>query len=82
MHEAIILHAILYARGNRSPKSREEHRVRVSEKRVLGKIFGLLNKAYLKVKIEELETNFKIKNIRDLYRDINVFKKVSSLELL
>jgi len=33
------------------------------------------NKAYLKVKIEELETNSKIKNIRDLYRDINEFKK-------
>jgi len=33
------------------------------------------NKAYLKAKIEELETNSKIKNIRDLYRDINDFKK-------
>jgi len=32
-------------------------------------------KAYLKAKIEELETNIKIKNIRDLYRDINDFKK-------
>ena len=32
-------------------------------------------KAYLKAKIEELETNFKIKNIRDLYRGINDFKK-------
>ena len=32
-------------------------------------------KAYLKAKIEELETNSKIKNIRDLYRDINKFKK-------
>jgi len=31
--------------------------------------------AYLKAKIEELETNSKIKNIRDLYRGINEFKK-------
>jgi len=32
-------------------------------------------KAYLKAKIEELETNSKIKNIRNLYRGINDFKK-------
>jgi hypothetical protein len=32
-------------------------------------------KAYLKVKIEELETNSKIYNVRDLYRGINDFKK-------
>ena len=32
-------------------------------------------KAYLKVKIEDLETNSKIKNIRDLYRGISDFKK-------
>jgi len=32
-------------------------------------------KAYLKVKIEELETNSKINNFRDLYRGINHFKK-------
>jgi hypothetical protein len=32
-------------------------------------------KAYLKVKIEELETNSKIKNVRGLYRGINNFKK-------
>jgi hypothetical protein len=30
---------------------------------------------YLKGKINELETNNKNKNIRDLYRDINEFKK-------
>ena len=29
----------------------------------------------LRAKIEELETNSKIQNIRDLYRDINDFKK-------
>jgi len=32
-------------------------------------------KAYQKAKIEELETNSKIKNIRDLYRGISDFKK-------
>jgi len=32
-------------------------------------------KAYLKAKIEELETNSKISNIGDLYRSINDFKK-------
>ena len=32
-------------------------------------------KAHLKAKIEEIETNSNIKNIRDLYRDINDFKK-------
>ena len=32
-------------------------------------------KAYLRAKIEELETNSKIKNITDLFRDINDFKK-------
>jgi len=32
-------------------------------------------KAYLRAKIEELEINSKIKNIRDLYRGINDFKK-------
>ena len=32
-------------------------------------------KEYLKAETEELETNSKIKNIRDLYRDINDFKK-------
>jgi hypothetical protein len=29
----------------------------------------------MKAKINELETDFKIKNIRDLYRGINEFKK-------
>ena len=32
-------------------------------------------KAYLKAKVEELETNNKIKYIRDLYRHIKDFKK-------
>ena len=33
------------------------------------------NNVYLKAKIEDLETNSKIKNIRDLYRGISDFKK-------
>jgi len=32
-------------------------------------------KAYLKAKIEELETNSKIHNVSDLYRDISDYKK-------
>ena len=32
-------------------------------------------KAYLRAKIEELETNSKIKKIRDLYKGINDMKK-------
>jgi hypothetical protein len=39
-------------------------------------------KAYLKAKIEEMEANSKINNIRDLYRGINDFKKGTGLELL
>ena len=35
-------------------------------------------KAYLKAKIEELEINSKKKNVRDLYRGINDFKKGSA----
>jgi len=37
--------------------------------------FRNIKKAYLKAKIEELETKSKIKNIRDLYRGISNFKK-------
>jgi len=32
-------------------------------------------KAYLKAKIEELETNSKVNNVRDMYRGNNDFKK-------
>jgi len=37
--------------------------------------FRKKKKEHLKAKIEELETNSKIKNIRDLYRGITDFKK-------
>jgi hypothetical protein len=38
-------------------------------------ISGKKRKEYLKAKIDELETNSKIKNIIDFYRGINNFKK-------
>jgi len=41
---------------------------------MLADILGT-KKAYLKAKIEELETNSKVKNVRDLNRGINDFKK-------
>jgi len=45
-------------------------------RRVASRHFRNKNKEYLKAKIEELETNSKIKkNTRDLYRDINDFMK-------
>ena len=39
-------------------------------------------KAHLKAEIEDLETNSKIKNIRDLYRGIKDLRRVTSLELI
>ena len=41
----------------------------------LADILGKKRKAYLKVNVEELETNSKINKVRDLYRGINHFKK-------
>jgi hypothetical protein len=37
--------------------------------------FRNTKKAYLKAKLEELETNSKVKNVRDFYRGIIDFKK-------
>jgi hypothetical protein len=45
------------------------------------KHFRNKKKIYLKAKIEQLETNSK-KNIRDLYRDNNDLRRVTSLELI
>jgi hypothetical protein len=39
------------------------------------RLFRIKKKGHLKAKIDELETNGKIKNIRDLYRAIDDFKK-------
>jgi len=44
-------------------------------RREVSRHFRNKKKAYLRAKIEELETNSKNKNIRDLYRGINDFKK-------
>ena len=44
-------------------------------RREVSRHFGNKKKAYLRAKIEELETNSKIQNIRDLYRGIKDFKK-------
>jgi len=39
-------------------------------------------KKYLRAKIDKHETDSKIKYIRDLYRIVSVFEKVTSLELI
>jgi hypothetical protein len=44
-------------------------------------ISGKKKKEYLKEKINELATNDKNKNIRDLYRGLNDFKRVTNLEV-
>ena len=44
-------------------------------RREVSRHFRGKKKAYMRAKIEELETNSKIQNIRDLYRGINDFKK-------
>ena len=44
-------------------------------RREVSRHFRNKKKAYLRAKIEELETNSKIQNIRDLYKGISDFKK-------
>ena len=44
-------------------------------RRDASRYFRNKKKSYLKAKIEELESNSKINNIRDLYRGINDFNK-------
>ena len=44
-------------------------------RREVSRHFRNKKKEYLRAKIEELEANSKIHNIRDLYRGINDFKK-------
>jgi hypothetical protein len=44
--------------------------------------FRIKRKEHLEAKIDELQTNSKVKNIRDLYRSINDFKRVTSLNLI
>ena len=47
----------------------------VQDRREVSRHFRNKKKAYLRAKIEELETNNKIQNIRDLYRCISDFMK-------
>jgi len=47
-------------------------------RREVSRHFRNKNEAYMRVKIEELETNSKIKNIRDFYRGVNDFKNLHS----
>ena len=44
-------------------------------RREFSRHFRNKKKAYLRAKIEEIESNSNIKNIKDLYRGINAFKK-------
>jgi len=50
-------------------------------RREIIRLFRNKKKELLKAKIEELETNSKIKYIKDLYSGINDFRMVTSLEL-
>ena len=49
---------------------------------MLADISGTKKKAYLKDKIEELETNSKIKNIRDFIGASITLRRVTNLELI
>ena len=51
-------------------------------RREVSRHFRNKKKAYLRAKIEELETNSKNKIIRDLYRGISDFKKGTSLDVI
>ena len=56
------------------PSQRNENNLK-NVRRDASRHFRNKKKAYLKTKFEELETSIKIKNIRNLYRAINDFKK-------
>ena len=53
-----------------------------SVRREVSRHFRNKKRAYTRAKTEELETNSKIINIRDLYRGINDFKKGTSLDVI
>jgi predicted metal-dependent hydrolase len=53
-----------------------------SVRRDASRHFRNKKKEYLEAKLEELEYNNEIKNVRDLYRGISGFKGVTSLELI
>ena len=56
------------------PSRSDEDKLR-NVRREVSRHFRNKKKAHLRAKIEELESNSKIKNIRDLYRGISDFKK-------
>jgi len=56
-------------------QSNVDTRILNKVRREVSRHFRDKKKAYRRAKIEELETNSKIQNIRDLYKDINDFKK-------
>ena len=68
-----------YGKGNENHQLGTPSRSNVDNlnnvRRDASRHFRNKKKAYLKAKIEDLETNSKINNIRDLYRGINDFKK-------
>jgi len=51
-------------------------------KREASRHFRNTKKDYLKVEINELETNSKIKNIRDIYTGIKILRRITGLGLL
>ena len=51
-------------------------------RREVSRCFRNKKKTYIRAEIKELETNSNIQNIRDLYRDINDFKKGTSLDVI
>jgi hypothetical protein len=51
-------------------------------RRETSRTFRNKEREYLKDNINELETNNKNKNVRDLYRGINGLRKVTNLELI
>jgi hypothetical protein len=50
-------------------------------RREVSRYFRNKEREHLKDRINELESNSKIKYIRDLYRGINEFKRVTNVEL-
>jgi len=51
-------------------------------RREVSRHFRNKKKAYLRAKIEELETNSKIKNIRDLYGASMTLRRCTSLDVI
>ena len=51
-------------------------------RREVSRHFRNKKKAYLRAKIEELETNNKIQNIGDLYRGISDLRRGTSLDVI